>query len=108
MEKQKRRGRGLGLNALLCLLTLLSVGCSSDDESPKPEPHRARIAEHWTHSISDGTPHRMTVLRDGTEILTIGHHSHGRFLLLIRYRDEERFAVVDDAGEFSEFVESVD
>lgn len=100
MEKQKRHGRGLGLNALLCLVAAFTVGCSGDDS-----PNRAKIAEHWNHSVSDGTPHRMTVLRDGTEILTIGHHSHGRFLLLIRYGDEERFAVVDDAGEMSEFVD---
>ena len=63
---------------------------------------RAALKVHWNHSISSGTPHRMTVLQDGTEILTVGHHDHGRFLLLLRYSDEERFVIVDDAGEISE------
>ena len=85
---------------------LVAVGCDSESGSKQTEePSRAKIKDHWVHSIDDGTPQRMTVLRDETEILTVGHHDHGRFLLLIRYRDEERFSVINDNGEFAEYVQ---
>lgn len=86
---------------LVALLAL--VGCSVEAEystkkSAKNE-NRGDKVEHWGHCIGDGVPHRMSILRDGTEILTVGQHDHGRWLLMVRYSGEQRFQIISDEGE---------
>jgi len=84
----------------LILLVLLLSGC----ELPKPEKKDTDLQNHWCHSIGDGTPHRMSVLADRTEVLTVGHHSHGRFLLLLRYQGESKFTLINDSGLKREYI----
>lgn len=63
-------------------------------EKPVNEESRAAIKYRWVNSFSDGHPHRMTLLNDDTEILTIGNHTQPNFVLLIRYKDEARFRIL--------------
>lgn len=84
---------------LLAAIAALMCGCGDESlEPPKPEL-RGDTADRWCHEIGAGVPHRMSILRDGTEILTIGQYDRGRWLLLVRYADESRFTVIDDEGE---------
>ncbi len=80
-------------------------GCRFESETPKKPTERGELAAHWTHSVSDGVPQRMSILRDRTEILTIGQHNHGPFLLLIRYRDDQKFTVYDQNGGTHEMID---
>ena len=97
-------GQSMKRFALVVLLAL--VGCSVDTElSTKriaKNESRGDIVEHWGHCVGDGVPHRMSILRDGTEILTVGQHDHGRWLLMVRYHGEQRFQVISDEGKINE------
>lgn len=94
------------MRVLLLAVIAALVGCDIGGEAsktakpkqPKKEL-RGDIADAWGHDVGAGVPHRMSILRDGTEILTIGQHDHGRWLLLVRYADESRFTVINDEGE---------
>lgn len=82
------------LISLFCL-----VGCdeASKEKSVVAE-RRSDIVGHWQYDIGDGVPHRMSILRDGTEILSIGQHDHGEFVVFIRYADDQKFVVVNPNG----------
>lgn len=84
---------------LLILLSIVLCGCNAPQEADRGE-----LKYIWRNSVADGVPHRFSALNDGTEILTIGHHSHGDFILLIRYADEEEFTIINpkDAPEVQE------
>jgi len=84
---------------LLILLALL-VGCGEP-----PESERGDRAKSWINAGGDGTPHRYSRTKGGTEFLTIGHHDFGQYYLLIRYADEERFTIHYD-GEALKAAES--
>lgn len=93
---------------VVTVLAVCLAGCSVEAEysakhSAKNE-NRGDKVEHWGHCIGDGVPHRMSILRDGTEILTVGQHDHGRWLLMVRYSGEQRFQVISDEGEMQKFV----
>lgn len=54
------------------------------------------VVADWTRNNGWAHPSKLIVLRDGTELLTIGHERQVGFLQLIRYKGEERFSVVAD------------
>lgn len=89
--------------SIAVLMFAATVGCEPEDE-PKEE-RRSDLVAHWCHDISAGVPHRMSVMRDGTEVLTVGQYDHGRYLLLVRYEDEQEFQVINDEGMKVEFRE---
>ena len=76
---------------VLLLLIVLLAGCN-EPPPPAPEERGDRI-NYWTNGGGDGVPHRYSMMRDGTEILTIGHHTHGQHHLLVRYPGEEKFTI---------------
>lgn len=87
--------------ALLVLIGLFFPGCTQPVKEVAVVEHRAGLARNWNHDIGAAVPHRMSILNDGTEILTVGQHDHGQFLLLMRYRDEQRFVIVNQNGVLS-------
>lgn len=93
---QKPKDSRLKLTALFAFLFL--VGCGETTPTTPKEKQRGDMTEWWNNNVGDGVPHRGSILNDGTEIVTIGQHNHGPFVLLIRYRDEARFSVYDQNG----------
>lgn len=89
------------LAALLALVGCCAKTDLSTNEIAKKE-NRGDKVDGWGHCIGDGVPHRMSILRDGTEILTVGQHDHGRWLLMVRYYGEQRFQVISDEGKIHE------
>lgn len=93
---QKPNRSRLKLTALVAFLFL--VGCGETPTKTPKEKQRGDITEWWNNNVGDGVPHRGSILNDGTEIVTIGQHNHGPFVLLIRYTGDERFTIVDQNG----------
>ena len=88
---------------ILLLALFILVGCG--EEAPK-SPYRMR--SRFNHDVGSGHPHRMTVLQDGTEILTLGDHDNPNvFILLLRYADEERFTIYNLEGKIPGEVKEV-
>lgn len=85
------------LCAIALVLPLALTGCG--DQNEKPKRHYRTV---FNHDIGAGHPHRMTVLNDDTEILTIGQHTDGEFLLLLRYSTESHFTIYNRDGVPSE------
>lgn len=85
---------GLVIIPMVCALF---TGCSSSN-TPTTSPSRGEMRKTQVNSHGDGHPHRMTILKDGTEILTIGNHTNGEFVLLLRYEGEERFTLYTKDG----------
>lgn len=84
----------VGLLVLSCC-----VGCGGATQAENKPQLPGEMVDRWVNEMGAGTPHRGTLLRDGTEIVTIGDDDHGRFLMLIRYRGDERFEIITERGD---------
>ena len=86
----------LKLTALFAFLFI--VGCGGTTPEMPKQKQRGDMTDWWNNNVGDGVPHRGSILNDGTEIVTIGQHNHGPFVLLIRYTGDSRFTIVDQSG----------
>lgn len=88
-------------NHVLQIVTVALACCWATGCVPpelKSPEHRAELVAHWCHEIGQGVPHRCSVLRDGTELITVGQYNRGQYLQLIRYPGEEKFQVIQLSG----------